>query len=108
MIFVLFGVTVIIFSMIHLVPGDPAFLILGDRATEEKAADLRTQLGLTKPLPVQYWNFISGIPRGNFGTSLLYRQPVNNILLRRIPVSLFVAAYAMVLTAIITLPVGLW
>jgi len=57
---------------------------------------------------VQYWNFVSGIPRGNFGMSLLYRQPVNNILLRRIPVSLFVAAYAMLLTAIITLPIGVW
>lgn len=50
MIFVLFGVTLIIFAMIHLVPGDPAFLLLGDRATEEKAAELRHQLGLDHSL----------------------------------------------------------
>lgn len=108
MIFVLFGVTLIIFGMIHLIPGDPAFLILGDRATEQKAAELRQQLGLTKPLPQQYWNFVSGIPRGNFGMSLLYRQPVKNLVYRRVPVTLFLAAYAMLLTAIITLPVGIW
>jgi peptide/nickel transport system permease protein len=108
MIFVLFGVTLIIFSLIHFVPGDPAFLLLGDRATEQKAADLRQQLGLNKPLPVQYWDFISNLPRGRFGTSLLYRQPVSSLVWRRIPVSLFLAAYAMLLTAIITVPVSIW
>ncbi|MDQ6604285.1 MAG: ABC transporter permease [Chloroflexota bacterium] len=108
MVFVLFGVTLIIFGMIHLVPGDPAFLILGDRATDEKAAELRHQLGLDQSLPLQYWHFISGLLHGNFGSSLLYRQPVNSIVLRRVPVTLFVAAYAMFLTTIITVPVGIW
>lgn len=108
MIFVLFGVTLITFSLIHFIPGDPAFIILGDRATEQKAAELRQQLGLNKPLPVQYWDFISGIPRGNFGISLLYRQPVNSVVFRRMPISFFVAAYAMLLTAIITVPVAVW
>ncbi len=108
MVFVLFGVTLITFSLIHFIPGDPAFIILGDRATEQKAAELRQQLGLNKPLPLQYWDFISGIPRGNFGISLLYRQPVNSVVFRRMPISFFVAAYAMVLTAIITVPVAVW
>jgi peptide/nickel transport system permease protein len=108
MIFVLFGVTLIIFSMIHLVPGDPAFLLLGERATDAKAAELRHQLGLDQSLPTQYWHFISGIFHGNFGNSLLYRQPVNSLVFRRIPVTLFLAAYAMVLSAIITVPVALW
>jgi peptide/nickel transport system permease protein len=108
MIFVLFGVTLIIFSMIHLVPGDPAFLILGERATDQKAADLRHQLGLDQSLPLQYWHFISGIGHGDFGMSLLYRQPVNSLVFRRVPVSVFLAAYAMVLSAIITVPISLW
>ncbi len=108
MIFVLFGVTLIIFSMIHLIPGDPAFLILGDRATEQKAAELREQLGLTKPLPQQYWDFVSGLPRGNLGTSLLYRQPVKNLVLGRIPITLSLAAFAMLLTAIFTVPISIW
>jgi len=108
MIFVLFGVTVLIFSMIHLVPGDPAFLMLGERATNQQAAALRHQLGLDQPLLLQYWHFIFGIFHGNFGNSLLYKQPVNGLVFRRLPVSLFLAAYAMALSAIITLPVGLW
>ncbi|MDQ2787616.1 MAG: ABC transporter permease [Chloroflexota bacterium] len=108
MIFVLIGVTLIIFSMIHLVPGDPAFLILGDRATDEKAAELRHQLGLDQSLPLQYWHFISGILHGNFGMSLLYRQPVNSLVIRRIPVTIFLTGYAMALTAIITVPISLW
>ena len=107
MVFVLFGVTIVIFGMVRVLPGDPAFLILGDRATEETAAALRVQLGLTKPLPVQYWDFMSGIPQGKFGMSLLYRQPVGDLVLRRVPVSIYLAMYAMVLAAIITLAFGI-
>jgi peptide/nickel transport system permease protein len=108
MIFVLFGVTLIIFSMIHLVPGDPAFMLLGEHATNQQATALRHQLGLDQPLPLQYWHFISGIFRGNFGTSILYQQPVNHLVFRALPVSLFLAVYAMTMSAIVTLPVGLW
>jgi peptide/nickel transport system permease protein len=108
MVFVLFGVTAIIFGMIHFIPGDPAFLILGDRATEAKAAELRHQMGLDRPLLVQYGHFMAGIAHGDFGQSLLYRQPVNTLVFRRIPVSLFLAAYAMLLAALITLPMGIW
>ena len=108
MIFVLFGVSLIIFSMIHLVPGDPAFLLLGQHATDQQAAALRHQLGLDQPLPLEYWHFIFGMLHGNFGTSIAYQQPVNSLVLRSLPVSLFLAIYAMVLSAIVTLPVGLW
>lgn len=106
MVLVLFGVTIIIFSMVRLIPGDPAFLILGDRATNEAAAQLREQLGLNKPLLTQYWEFIRGLATGQLGTSLLYRQPVINLVARRVPVSLFLAFYAMSLAAILTLTFG--
>ena len=107
MIFVLFGVTVVIFGMVRVLPGDPAFLILGDRATDEKAAQLREILGLNKPIYEQYWMFISGFVTGNMGQSLLYRQPVSGLVLSRVPVSLGLAAYAMGLAAIITLTFGI-
>jgi peptide/nickel transport system permease protein len=107
MVFVLFGVTVVIFSMVRLIPGDPAFLILGDRATEETAAALRQQLGLNEPLPAQYWMFLSGLFRGDFGSSLLYRQPVSNLVLKRIPISILLAVYAMVLAAVFTMAFGI-
>ena len=107
MVFVLFGVTIVIFGMVRVLPGDPAFLILGDRATEETAAALRVQLGLTEPLLTQYWDFMSGIPQGKFGMSLLYRQPVGDLVLRHVPVSIYLAMYTMVLAAIITLTFGI-
>jgi ABC-type dipeptide/oligopeptide/nickel transport system permease component len=108
MILVLFGVTVVIFSMVRMIPGDPAFLILGDRATEETARILREQLGLNKPLWMQYWDFVSGMVNGKMGTSLLYRQPVSDLVVRRVPVSIFLAVYAMVLSAIFTLVFSIW
>src|SRR5919197_1405386 len=89
MIFVLFGVTVVIFGMVRVLPGDPAFLILGDRATDEKAAQLREILGLNKPIYEQYWMFISGFVTGNMGQSLLYRQPVSGLVLSWFPVAGF-------------------
>ncbi len=108
MVFVLFGVSVVIFSMVRLIPGDPAFLLLGERATEETARSLREQLGLNKPLWVQYWEFVSGMVTGQMGTSLLYRQPVSDLVWRRVPVSIFLAVYAMVLSGLLTLVFSLW
>jgi len=107
MVLVLFGVTVVIFGMVRILPGDPAFLILGDRATDQKAAELREQLGLNRPVLEQYWMFVSGFARGDMGQSLLYRQPVGQLVLTRVPVSLALAAYAMALAAIITLVFGI-
>ena len=107
MVFVLFGVTVVIFSMVRVLPGDPAFIILGERATEQKAADLREQLGLNRPLPEQYWLFVSGLVQGKMGTSLIFRQPVSELVLSRVPISIALAVYAMALAAVITLAFGL-
>src|SRR3982074_1743240 len=105
MAFVLFGVTIVIFGMVRILPGDPAFLILGDRATDQKAAELREQLGLNRPILEQYWNFVSGFAHGDMGQSLLYRQPVGDLVLRRVPVTL--TASAMGLPAVITLTFGI-
>ena len=107
MVFVLFGVTVVIFGMVRILPGDPAFLILGDRATDQNAAALRETLGLNRPVPEQYWLFVSGLVRGNMGQSLLYRQPVGDLVLTRVPISLALAGYAMGLAAVFTLTFGI-
>ncbi len=108
MVLVLFGVTIVIFSMVRLIPGDPAFLILGDRATEETAKVLREQLGLNKPLLTQYWEFVSGMLTGQMGVSLLYRQPVSDLVVRRVPVSIYLAIYAMSLSVLFTLIFSVW
>ena len=107
MAFVLFGVTIVIFGMVRILPGDPAFLILGDRATDQKAAELREQLGLNRPVLEQYWMFVSGFAHGDMGQSLLYRQPVGDLVLTRVPITLALTSFAMGLAAIITLTFGI-
>ena len=107
MVFVLFGVTVVIFGMVRILPGDPAFLILGDRATDQNAAELREILGLNRPVHEQYWQFVSGLVRGDMGQSLLYRRPVGDLVLSRVPITLSLAGYAMGLAAVITLTFGI-
>jgi len=107
MVFVLFGVTVVIFGMVRILPGDPAFLILGDRATDQGTAELREILGLNRPVHEQYWLFVSGLVSGNMGQSLLYRQPVSDLVLSRVPISLSLAGYAMGLAAVITITFGI-
>jgi peptide/nickel transport system permease protein len=106
-IFVLFGVTLVIFGMVHFLPGDPAMILLGDRATAQSIAALREQLGLNRSLPEQYWLFVSGLVQGQMGTSLAFRQPVSDMVLSRVPISVGLAVYAMVLASIVTLTFGL-
>jgi len=105
---ILLGVTLVTFCLTFLIPADPVAMIAGRNSTPALREQIRHQLGLDRPLIVQYWQFISGIARGDFGTSLLYRQPVSSLVFRRIPTSLFLASYAMVLTALMTLPMGIW
>jgi peptide/nickel transport system permease protein len=106
-IFVLFGVTIVIFGMVHFLPGDPAMVLLGDRATTQNIALLREQLGLNRSLLEQYWLFVSGLVQGQLGTSLAFRQPVRDMVLTRVPISVGLAVYAMGLAAVITLVFGL-
>src|SRR3954453_14898832 len=107
MVFVLFGVTVVIFGMVHFLPGDPATILLGDRATTQNIAALREQLGLNKSLPEQYWMFVSGLVQGQLGTSLQFRQPVRDMVLTRVPISIGLAVYAMLLAGVFTFAFGL-
>jgi peptide/nickel transport system permease protein len=82
-------------------------VLLGDRATVQNVADLRDQLGLNRPLLDQYWLFVSGLVRGQMGTSLMFHQPVSELVLSRVPISIGLAVYAMALAAVISLVFGL-
>ncbi len=75
-VFVVFGVSLAAFSMVHLVPGDPVAIMLGERATPADVARLRGELGLDEPLPVQYLDYVSRAIRGDFGESIRSGQPV--------------------------------
>ena len=73
---VLFGLSILLFAFIHLLPGDPATAILGERATPEAIAEMRAYLGLDDPIPVQYGRLFWGLIHGDFGKSIINNKPV--------------------------------
>lgn len=104
---VLFGVATLVFSLIHLVPGDPAQAMLGDGASPEDIAQLRTRLGLDRPLTEQYARYLKGLIRGDLGTSLRTQQPVTAQIAERLPATAELASAAMVVAVALALPLGL-
>ncbi|MDZ7704445.1 MAG: ABC transporter permease [Trueperaceae bacterium] len=108
LLLVLFGVSVLTFAIIPLIPGDPARVRLGVQATDENVAAVRRQLGLDRPLVVQYVDWLGGIvTRGDFGTSLISDQPISREIGRRLPATLTLAFAALVVGLLIALPSGI-
>lgn len=93
-----FVVTTAIFFMTHILPGNAAERILGNLAERENVIKLEQQLGLDKPLPVQYWNWLADTARGDLGTSIQHRIPVNEYIMPAIGLSLRLALVAFILT----------
>lgn len=102
-----FTITVLVFLMIHLIPGDPATIRLGIKATEEKIEAMTKHMGLDKPLWVQFGLFVKNLLRGDLGDSLISRIPVMELIQRRLPLTLFLATYAAVLAVTMTIPLAL-
>src|SRR5215212_8748243 len=88
---ILFIVSVICFSMINLIPGDPATVILGPEASEQAKEQMRERLGLNKPIVVQYVDWLGGALSSNIGESLVDRTPVSTLIMQRAPVTLELA-----------------
>lgn len=107
MIPVLIGLTIIIFLILHLSPGDPVDLIVGPNATPEVYENIRRDLGLDKPLITQYFVFVGNLLRGDFGNSILQRRPVLDMIIQRLPVTLEVGAWALLLSFLIAIPTGI-
>ncbi|MEM1429583.1 MAG: ABC transporter permease [Pseudomonadota bacterium] len=99
--------SVVIFLTIQGVPGDPAAFMLGLNAEPETVAALRAELGLEGSLAERYVAWVSGMMRGDLGMSYTYRVPVSELVLDRLAVSVPLAAYALVLSTVIALPVGI-
>ncbi len=100
-------VTILIFLLIKLVPGDPASAILGDRATDASVAALRHQWGLDRPIWEQYAVYMRNLATGNLGTSLRYQSPVADMLPARTSVTFFLVVYSLVLSVAIAVPLAL-
>ncbi|MDF0726582.1 ABC transporter permease [Cytobacillus sp. S13-E01] len=107
MVVILFIVSIIIFSLVHLTPGDPARMMLGQEATEESLNALREKMGLNEPLYVQYLTWIGGIIQGDFGNSLKDNTPVLTVLLQKLPVTIQLTIMSFAIALIIAIPAGI-
>jgi ABC-type dipeptide/oligopeptide/nickel transport system permease component len=103
---VLLGVATLVFSLLHLVPGDPALAMLGESASASDVGELRTRLGLDRSLPAQYVQFISGLARGDLGTSFRYNTPVASEIGQRLPRTMQLAAAAVLVAVCLAIPMG--
>ncbi len=107
MVPVVLGVTILVFFLVHLIPGDPAATILGVRATPALIAEFHRDWGLDDPLPQQYWLFMKHLLQGDLGTSFFYRTPVSSLVGERTPVTLLLLLYSAVLSLLIAVPLAL-
>jgi ABC-type dipeptide/oligopeptide/nickel transport system permease component len=103
---VLIGVSVIVFFTMHVLPGDVATLLLGERATAAQLLSLRHQLGLDQPIIVQYFDFVAQLLHGDFGTSLRSNHPALDDVLEAFPVTLQLALAALLLATFLGVPIG--
>jgi peptide/nickel transport system permease protein len=103
---VLLGVATLVFSLIHLVPGDPAQAMLGDGASPQDIADLRVSLGLDRPLLDQYVTFLRQAVTGDLGRSFRTGQPVTMMIVERLPATAELAIAAMIVAIVIAIPLG--
>jgi len=103
---VVWAMTVLVFAIVHLLPGSVAHMILGEFATADAIAALEERLGLNDPLPVQYWRWFSGLLQGDFGMSLTMDRPVGPILFEALGRSAILAGISIVLVAIVGIALG--
>ena len=104
---VLWLVSILVFSLIHLVPGDPVLVILGTTAEKAQVEAMRHKLGLDRPILVQYGTWIGNLLPGDLGHSIISDEPVMEMILRRMPVTFTVAAAALLLSLSISVPTGI-
>ncbi|MBV8349628.1 MAG: ABC transporter permease [Mycolicibacterium sp.] len=105
---VLFGVLIVVFALVHLVPGDPVRLALGTRYSPDSYNALRSASGLDRPIVVQFFSYIGSALRGDLGVSFRNGDPVTVTLLERLPATLSLAAVGIVIALVISVPAGIW
>lgn len=107
MIPVLLGVVLVVFLIMQMVPGDPAVLLAGESATPEQVAQIRHQLGLDRPIIVQYFSYVKDVVTGDLGTSLRSNRPVLDEILVRLPVTFELAFWSILVTVFLGLLAGI-
>jgi len=103
---VLLGVSLVVFFMVRAIPGDPAQIMLGQQATQEQVQQIRENMGLDKPIFVQYGLFLKDALRGDLGDSIVTGRPVTTELLTRLPATLELTTFALLIAILVGIPVG--
>lgn len=105
---VLLLISLLVFLLIHAAPGDPTLMLLGEDATAADIAEAQARWGLDQPLYVQYFKFLLSGVRGDFGRSFKYSQPVSEVISQRLPATIELAAFSVVVAMIFAIPLGVW
>ncbi len=101
------GVTLVVFLIMQMIPGDPAIILAGEGASQETVAELRENLGLNKPLAVQYTDYIKNLLQGDMGNSLKNNRPVFEEITSRLPITIELAFYSILITIVLGLIAGI-
>ena len=104
---VIFGVVSIVFLLIHMIPGDPVEIMLGESASTADREALRIALGLDQPVWLQFQHYLAGLLHFDMGTSIHFRRPVSDLLLERLPATGLLAAVTLLITLLLALPLGI-
>ena len=100
-------VSALVFSLVLLIPGDPAYQLAGEDATPAEVEAIREAMGLNDPLPVRYARWLGGVVTGDLGTSLFSDQPVLEVIVERLPVTVSLAVVAILIALAISIPAGI-
>ena len=106
-VIVLFMVSLIVFSILQVLPGDPARTLLGPEASPEQVEQIREELGLNRSLPVQYFTWVGNAIQGDLGKSIAFREDVTGIIGEHLPKTIYISILSMVLAIIIGVPAGI-
>ncbi|MCG1022626.1 nickel ABC transporter permease [Sutcliffiella horikoshii] len=107
MIPVLIGVTLVVFLIMQMVPGDPAVLLAGEGASKETIEEIRTQLGLNQPLYIQYFDYLTNIFKGDLGVSIKNNKPVLDEIMVRLPITMELALFSILITIVLGMAAGI-
>lgn len=106
-VIILFFVSIIAFGLMRIAPGNPAMMVLPDGASQEAVHEMEIQLGLDKPLPVQYFKYVGGVLKGDLGTSIIYKVPVKELIFQRLPATASLTVITMIVCLLISIPLGI-
>lgn len=107
LILVLFVVSVMIFALVHLTPGDPARIMLGEKASEAEVAQQRELMGLNDPIVIQYFNWVGGLFVGDFGESYFIAEPMTQIIGEHLSATISITVFSLIIAIIVAIPLGI-